>query len=154
MFYSKSTGGFYDVAIHGDNMPGDVVEITAEEHVGLLAGVSARQGIESDADGYPFLTAPPPPTNEEIAALLVADVQAHMDAQAKALGYDDIKSAVTYAAEPAVPKFQSEGQVFREWRSLCWAHCYAAMAAVHLGERAIPTAAELIAELPALVLPS
>ena len=70
------------------------------------------------------------------------------------VGYNDIKSAVTYADEPAVPKFQAEGLVFREWRSLCWAHYYAAMAAVHLGERAIPTAEELIAELPPLVFPA
>ena len=27
MFYSKSTGGFYDTAIHGDNIPADAVEI-------------------------------------------------------------------------------------------------------------------------------
>lgn len=89
-----------------------------------------------------------------IALTLTAAVQAHMDDQARALNYDDIKMAVTYADEPAVPTFQAEGLVFREWRSLCWAHCYAAMAAVNAGERAIPTAEELIAELPALVLPS
>ena len=91
---------------------------------------------------------------ESITRTLTASVQAHMDDQAHALNYDDIKTAVTYADEPAVPKFQAEGLVFREWRSLCWAHCYAAMAAVHLGERAIPTAEELIAELPPLVFPA
>lgn len=77
-----------------------------------------------------------------------------MDDQARALRYDDIKTAVTYADEPSVPRFQAEGLALREWRSLCWAHCYAAMAAVHLGERAIQTAEELIAELPPLVLPA
>ena len=28
MFYSKSTGGFYDTAIHGDSIPVDAIEIT------------------------------------------------------------------------------------------------------------------------------
>ena len=89
-----------------------------------------------------------------ITQTLTASVQAHMDSQARALNYDDIKTAVTYANEPAVPKFQAEGLAFREWRSLCWAHCYAVLAEVTAGNRAIPTAPELIAELPPLVLPT
>ena len=58
------------------------------------------------------------------------------------------------ADEPAVPRFQAEGLVFREWRSLCWAHCYAVLDAVNAGEREIPTSVELIAELPPLALPA
>lgn len=85
-------------------------------------------------------------------AELTAAVQAHMDAAARAAGYDDIKSAVTYAEEPAVPKFQQEGQAFRAWRSLCWAACYEVMADVQTGSRSVPTADELIADLPALPL--
>lgn len=81
-------------------------------------------------------------------------VQRHMDASAKAAGYDDIKSAVTYADEPAVLRFQAEGQAFRAWRSLCWAKCYEVQADVEAGNRQIPTEAQLIAELPELVLPS
>lgn len=153
MFASKSTGGFYNPSIHSA-MPFDAVEITDDEHTTLLAGQSAGEVIGWDDDGYPYLSYPAPPTAEQVTTSLTAAIQAHMDEQARACGYDDIKSAVTYADEPAVPKFQAEGLVFREWRSLCWAHCYAAMAAVHLGERAIPTAEELIAELPPLVLPA
>jgi len=40
MFASKSTRGFYDAAIHGDNMPADVVEITTEQHAALIEGQS------------------------------------------------------------------------------------------------------------------
>ena len=32
MFYSKSTGGFYDAEIHGNNIPSDAVEITKEKY--------------------------------------------------------------------------------------------------------------------------
>ena len=84
---------------------------------------------------------------------LIDAVQQHMDAAAKALGYDDIKSAVTYAEEPSVPKFQQEGQAFRAWRSQCWAAGYVVLSQVEAGQRPVPTAAELIAELPELVLP-
>lgn len=96
----------------------------------------------------------PPPTPEQIEAQKVALVQAHMDAQARALRYDDIATACTYAEEPAVPKFQAEGQAFRAWRSDVWAKCYDILSEVQAGTRDIPTDAELIAELPALQLPA
>lgn len=79
-------------------------------------------------------------------------VQAHMDATAQARGYDDIKSAVTYADEPTVASFQAEGRAFRKWRSEVWAHCYVVMAAVQ-GGAAMPTMDDLIAGLPVLVMP-
>lgn len=68
MKYSKLTGGFYDEAIHGDNVPSDAVEITSEEHAVLLAGQASGKSIVPDANGAPMLVAPPPPTAEEIKA--------------------------------------------------------------------------------------
>lgn len=56
MFYSKTTGGFYDTAIHGDNIPSDAVEITAEQHAALLEGQSQGQQIVGDESGHPVLT--------------------------------------------------------------------------------------------------
>lgn len=82
-----------------------------------------------------------------------AAVQAHLDAAAFAAGYDNIQTAVSYADEPAVAKFQNEGLAFRAWRSLVWAHCYAVLAEVQAAARPVPTEAELVAELPDLVLP-
>lgn len=79
-------------------------------------------------------------------------VQQHMDAEAQVLGYDDIKSAVTYADEPSVPKFQIEGKSFRAWRSLCWGYCYEQLDKVQNNERTVPTVEELVAELPDFVL--
>lgn len=84
--------------------------------------------------------------------ILIAAVQGLLDGTARECGYDDIKSAVTYAEEPAVPKFQAEGQAFRAWRSLVWAYCYKALDDALQGKRTVPTAAELIAELPTLSL--
>lgn len=95
----------------------------------------------------------PPKTSAQIQRELTDAVQNHLDNEARKLGYDDIKSAVTYADEPAVAKFQAEGQAFRAWRSLVWAYCYQALADVIDGKRAVPTTEALIAELPALVLP-
>ena len=82
-----------------------------------------------------------------------AQLQAHLDAAAHAAGYDDIRSAITYADEPAVPKFQAEGRAFRAWRSLFWAAANDVKNAVLAGTRPAPTVSALIAELPTLTLP-
>ena len=95
---------------------------------------------------------PPAPTPDDLKASLINAVQAHLDAGAQALGYDDIKTAATYAGEAAVPRFQNEGRALRSWRSYCWDHCRVVMDAVTAGERAIPTETELLQELPVLVL--
>lgn len=156
MYYSTTTGGFYDKAIHAD-LPHDAVEITPAQHAALLAAQSAGKRIVPDANGYPVAQdppAPPAPTAEQIRAARVAAVQAHLDATAQSAGYDNIYTACTYADEPAVAKFQAEGQAFRAWRSLVWAHCHQVLADVQAGVRGIPSAAELIAELPALNLPT
>ena len=91
-----------------------------------------------------------PPTAERIIAQYEARVQRWLDEQARALGYDDIKSAVTYAEESSVEKYQQEGRALRRLRSLAWERCYEILNAVQAGERSIPTEEELIAELEAL----
>ena len=67
MFYSPTTGGFYDRKIHGDAIPADAVEITCDEHAALLAGQSAGQRIEADEHGRPVLRDAPAPDNDALA---------------------------------------------------------------------------------------
>lgn len=112
----------------------EIVDLTPEEQADALARTAAEN------------------TPDLIKARLVAAVQAHLDATAQAHGYDSVYTACTYADEPAVPLFQAEGQALRAWRSLVWAHCHTVMAEARAGQRQVPTAAELIDELPALVL--
>lgn len=64
----------------------------------------------------------------EARAAAVRAVQAHLDATARAWGYDDIFTAVTYADEPEAPQFQAEGRALRKWRSKVWRACYASTA--------------------------
>ena len=131
-------------------IPVDAVEITTEEHAALIEGQALGKVIVADKSGRPILKDPPPPTAEQIMSRLEARVQQWLDEQARALGYDDIKSAVTYAEESAVPKFQQEGQAMRRLRSMAWARCYEILSEVQAGQRSIPTEAELIAEMEAL----
>ena len=79
MFYAKSTGGFYDVAIHGDNIPADAQEITAAEHAALLEGQSQGKRIQADENGYPFLADPPAPTEEELQVIRNQEARAYLN---------------------------------------------------------------------------
>lgn len=153
MFYSKSTGGFYTREIHGDNIPGDAVEITVAEHAALIEGQSMGKRIVSDATGRPILQDPPPPTIEQIVAQYTAAVQKHLDDFARTRGYDGILSAATYATSQ-VQKFKDEGQYAVEARDATWAKCYEILAAVEAGSRPMPTLDELLAELPVLTWPN
>ena len=158
MFYSKLNNAFYAPQLRSDydksgTWPVDAVEVPDEVYAEFSQNPPAGKHRSAGPDGLPEWEDNAPPTNEQVIAQLTIDVQKHLDEAAQALGYDDIKSAVTYAEEPAVPKFQAEGQAFRAWRSLVWDACYAIMGDVLAGNRPIPTAEELIAELPLLELP-
>jgi len=89
---------------------------------------------------------------ERIIQELTAAVQAHLDATAKTRNYDGILSACTYATSTNTT-FAAEGQAAVAWRDACWATCYGIMNAVQLGTRAIPTATEIVAEMPVMVWP-
>ena len=153
MFYSPLKNGFYDPAIHGDNIPADAVEITDTEHQALLDGQSAGKLIQADIEGRPTLADRPPPTPEQIVAQYTGAVQQHLDTFARTRNYDGILSACTYATG-TVPKFKAEGQYAVEARDATWSKSYEIMAEVQSGTRQMPTIEELISELPALAWPA
>lgn len=96
---------------------------------------------------------PDPETPEQTKARLSRVLQALLDTTAQSQDFDNIFTAVTYADEPAVPRFQIQGAALRAWRSLVWAAGYAVMDAVLAGERPIPTEEELLAEMPVFAPP-
>ena len=87
----------------------------------------------------------------QIQVQLTNAVQYVLDAKAQELFYDNCLSVCSYI-DTGVPKFDAEGKAFRAWRSQVWAKGYEILAQVQAGERGIPTEAELIAELPVLVI--
>lgn len=91
MYYSESTGGFYDPLIH-KSMPNDVVEITVEEYAELLAGQSIGQVI-AVTDGRPLLInqTPKPVT----VAGLCYQIDTAADAARRAVAGDPLR-AVEY----------------------------------------------------------
>ena len=107
MYYSSTTGGFYDRKIHGNDIPADAVEISAEDHRALLDAQSAGKRIVADANGRPIAIAPPLPSIEQQIASALAATYADVDAiYAAAIGnrkpeYDE--------AEQAALAFQAAG---------------------------------------------
>lgn len=76
MFYSKSKRGFYDAETHGDNVPADAVEISAEQYAALLDGQSAGKIIMAGADGVPFLADPAPLSGNALIFQQIAAMEA------------------------------------------------------------------------------
>ena len=101
----------------------------------LASGLAA--GITPD----PYI--PPQATP---AALAVA-VQGHLDATARAKGYDSALSCVSYL-DSTVATYRAEATAMRDWRDAVWLRCYEVLAEVQAGTRPVPTEAELIALLP------
>ncbi len=133
-----------------------------ENPQGEVFGYGADQGTLIDqaiTAGMVEITGswPPAPTPAEVADQIRADltlaVQAHLDATAGTRNYDGILSLCSYAASTS-PKFGLEGLAGVAWRDAVWAACYSIMAEVQAGTRAVPTADDLMAELPAMVWPA
>jgi hypothetical protein len=115
--------------------------------------VAQWQGEWVKLPAAPELPPSPAPDTAAITKLYEQAVQAKLDGAAIAARYDSIATAVSYAEEPAVPKFQNDGIAFRAWRSLVWAYAYQQLALVLAGEREQPTIEAFLLELPLLELP-
>ena len=121
-------------------------------------GWCMEDGYDEDGKRYLIINPPEPeyePTKEEIEARiqkqLTNSVQRVLDSKAQELLYDSCLSVCSYI-DTGVAKFDAEGKAFRKWRSQVWAKGYEILAEVQEGKREIPTAEELIAELPELVI--
>lgn len=68
LYFSASTGGFYDSEIHGKAIPKGAVEITAADHAALLAAQADGKMIAADKQGNPIAIDRPAPTADEIMA--------------------------------------------------------------------------------------
>lgn len=74
IFFSKTTNAFYDSAVHGTNVPADVVEITPDHHQMLLETQGNGKVISADANGFPILADRAPPTTAEANASIVQQI--------------------------------------------------------------------------------
>lgn len=70
MYFSASKGGFYSLEVHAPSgIPGDAVELTADEYRSLMDGQCAGLQIQPDASGRPVLVQAPAPVVDPAAAI-------------------------------------------------------------------------------------
>lgn len=131
---------------------------------GKIVGLYAKPQLETDgslitdaeplANDHPEILAflHPEPTPEQIRAKLEAALDAHVDATARSMGYRSSESCAGYAASTD-PVFQAEALAFIAWRDDLWRAAIAVMQAVLAGQRAVPAATELLAEMPVFERP-
>ena len=131
--YSPSRDAFFPLGWKANyeavgTWPNDGVEVTASTFAEFgAAPTPAGQRRECETDGtmrWAALPPPPAPDDAAVRAAMPQRVQALLDAQARALGYDSILAAASYADEPSVERYQRDGQALRAWRSAVWAACY------------------------------
>lgn len=79
-------------------------------------------------------------------------IQQHVDATAASRGYNDGAAIAGYAAS-TVPAWAAEASAFIAWRDSVWLYAYQELAKVEGGQRAQPSVAELVGELPAITWP-
>jgi hypothetical protein len=91
-------------------------------------------------------------TNNEIIKELTQALEAHYDAKAQERRYDN-RLTCALRAGYAGP-FQAEGQAFAVWMDTCNAYGYQVMRDILAKLQPVPTAEELIAELPTMVWPA
>lgn len=80
-------------------------------------------------------------------------IEAHVDAAAKSRNYASAVSLASYV-QSTNAQWAAEAQAFVAWRDAAWGYAYGELAKVQAGQRAIPSVAEMISELPAIAWPS
>ncbi len=97
-------------------------------------------------EGTPIAEPDPPPIEARKAALEQA-VQAHLDAACATRRWDNIRTAALRAGYPG--PYQAEAIAWAQWMDACWVRALSVMNDVLARKMAEPTAAELVAMLPA-----
>lgn len=141
MRFSPSTLGFYPAFVGYPALPADLIEVPDALWRELMG-----KAIEIGVDGLPREKVPPEP---DPVGILTAALQGEMDARARALGYDDIRTAITYRGDPN-PVFAAQAESLFVWRSDVWTQAYALLAQVQQGLAQFPTVEEAIAMMPVL----
>ena len=90
----------------------------------------------------------PRPTTADFAAA----IQSHIDATAKARGYNGPATLASYVAS-TIPAWAAEAQAFVAWRDAVWIYAYGELAKVQAGQRTQPTVDEIVSELVPIVWP-
>lgn len=169
-FYSKTTGGFYPLAMQADyvaagSWPADAAQTTDGEEATIRAGLASGGTITGTSGAWVITPAAVIPlTSAQMIAANEVAMQAALDAMAQSRGYISIASACTYASSVAVipssdptfatcEKFRLEGNALQSWMMRTWATGYAYLATVQANKNPMPTPAQAVSMMPVFTWP-
>ncbi|GGL91524.1 hypothetical protein GCM10011534_12130 [Pseudooceanicola nanhaiensis] len=89
---------------------------------------------------------------EAIRVAVTAAIDAHVEATARSRNYNSAAALAGYVASTVGP-WAAEAQAFVAWRDSVWQAAFAMLADVQAGERAAPSPAEAVAEIPDITWP-
>lgn len=138
---------FYNDEMHADALPGEAVEITDEQWIELASNPGRRRLVGGEVELFD-----PPPAPVTVDDFRRA-IQAHIDAAAQSRSYDSGVTCSSYL-NSTNPAWAAQASTFVAWRDAVWAYAYAELAKVEGGERAQPSVADIINELPGMVWPA
>ena len=141
-----------------DDVVSEVIEIVDEVDIRDLTppGYVWVAAPDEVKDGWTFVDGqfiPPDIVPVDRAAAMAEKwlvVQALMDSQATAWGYESLASAITYADEPAVPRFQEQGRALRAWRSRVRERFLEIQDQVIAKQRPVPSDSAFLNDMPEL----
>ena len=148
ILYMKKPSGIADAWLRANiceemvSQDGQEYKIWTADETFLPDTALTAEQIEADFFNL-FVDAP------GIQEALTKAVQEYMDTTVQTRGYDNINSACSYSTSTDAV-FLAEAQACVAWRDKVWRYCYNALAQVLAGQRDIPTADQLISELPEL----
>ena len=95
-----------------------------------------------------YALTPPPPTVQEQVAQLEIDVQLYIDSKARAKGYDNANSCISYL-NSGNATWKADAAAMNTWRDAVWTFCYNSAGSISVGTVPVPTKDQLLAALPA-----
>ena len=112
-FYSEKEKGFFSSHIHGDSIPDDSVEISAEDYRTLNDGLLAGKRIVSNSNGGIELADAPESTLDELLVSALVRVNAGYTAALAAI-LDQYPDAETLSFD----KQEREARTWGEWQEI------------------------------------
>ena len=88
----------------------------------------------------------------ELMETVTAAIDAHVEETARSRNYNSAAALAGYVASTVEP-WAAEAQAFVAWRDGVWQTAFAMLAEVQAGERAAPSPAEAVAEIPDITWP-
>ncbi|WP_140652897.1 hypothetical protein [Rhodanobacter glycinis] len=117
-------------------------------NAGGTTGWRAIGSAEDLVAGEVIADAPPEPTLADAAVVLIADVQAWLDATASQNGYNSLASCISYK-DSAIAQWAADATAAIAWRDAVWQAAFQWQQAASANPPAtFPTSAEVIAQLP------